>query len=244
MASIVTLLLIAFTGLYVVKRLSSSISISSSHPRSMSSCWGDVVKRNPFSWSSFITFTISWTVLGSPIRLPKAFSIAVSGSGRFHCLTISSMQWCQHWSAGLHTFQIPLLLYSHSAVLTSYSSGLWLGLLIGWLYSIGVLSFCPLLSKTSLFLLKRRSAKYLLNQSVPTNKAALGVSMTMRSIGTLASAMVKEASQMTSITFFLTWSTATILLPSAGLICNRSCLTIGKVMIDTDAPLSTMALTG
>ena len=35
-----------------------------------------------------------------------------------------------------------------------------------------------------------------------------------------------------------------MLLPSAGLICNRSCLTIGKVMMDTDAPLSTMALTG
>src|SRR6266498_2255121 len=40
MASTVTLLLIASAGLYVVRRLSSSISISSSHPRSTSSCWG------------------------------------------------------------------------------------------------------------------------------------------------------------------------------------------------------------
>ncbi len=35
-----------------------------------------------------------------------------------------------------------------------------------------------------------------------------------------------------------------ILLPSAGLICNRSCLIIGRVMMDTDAPLSTIVLTG
>src|SRR6266542_6668215 len=195
MASIVTLLLIASAGLYVVKRLSSSISISSSHPRSMSSCWGVVVERNPFSWSSFITFIISWTVLGSPIRLPRAFSISVSGSGGSHCFTISSTQWCQHWSAGLHTFRILLLLYSHSAVLTSYSSGLWLGLPMGWLYSIDVLSFCPLLSRTSFFLLKRRSTEYLLNQLVPTSKAALGASMTIRSTETLASAMAKEASR-------------------------------------------------
>src|SRR6266540_687021 len=109
---------------------------------------------------------------------------------------------------------------------------------------MGVLSFCPLLLKISLFLLKRRSAKYLLNQSVLTNKAALGVSMTMRFTGTLASAMAKGASRTKPITFFLAWSTATMLLPSAGLICNHNCLTIGKVMIDTDASLSTMALTG
>src|SRR6266542_3253114 len=243
-ASIVTLLLIASAGLYVVKRLSSSISISSSHPRSTSSCWGFVVERNPFSWSFFITSTISWTVLGSPMRRPKAFSMAVSGSSKFHRSTISSIQWCQHWSAELHTFRIPSSSYSHSAVLTSYSSGLWLGLLRGWLYSMGVLSFCPLLSKTSLFLLKRRSAEYLLNQLVPTNKAALGASMTIRSTGTLASAMAKEAPRMKPITFFLAWSTATMLLPSAGLICNRSCLTIGRIIMDTDAPLSTMALTG
>src|SRR6266498_1033433 len=243
-ASTVTLLLIASAGLYVVKRLSSSMSISSSHPRSTSSCWGVVVERNPFSWSSFITLTISWTVLGSPIRRPKAFSMAVSGSGRFHCLTMSSMQWYQHWSAELHTFRIPLSSYSHSAVFTSYSSGLWLGLPIGWLYSMGVLSFCPLLSKTSLFLLKRRSAEYLLNQSVPTSKAALGASMTIRSIRTLASAMAKRASRTKLITFLLAWSTATMLLPSARLICSRSCLTIDKIMMDTDAPLSTIVLTG
>src|SRR6266542_2575667 len=126
MASTVTLLLIASAGLYVVKRLSFSISISSSHLRSISSCWGVVVERNPFSWSSFITFTISWTVLDSSMHLPKAFSMAVSGSGELHCLTISSIQWCQHWSAGLHTFRIPLSSYSHSVVYTSYSSGLWL----------------------------------------------------------------------------------------------------------------------
>src|SRR6266542_4146234 len=244
MASIVTLLLMASAGLYVVKRLSSSISISSSHPRSMSSCWGVVVKRNPFSWSSFIMFTISWTVLGSLMRRPRAFSIAVSGFGGFHRLTMSSTLWYQHWSAGLHTFQIPLSSYSHSAVLTSYSSGLWLGLPIGWLYSIGVLSFCPLLSRTSLFLLKRRSAEYLLSQLVPTNKAARGASMTMRSTGTLASAMAKGAPRTKPITFFLAWSTATMLLPSAGLICNHSCLTIGKVIMDTDALLLTIALTG
>ncbi len=107
-----------------------------------------------------------------------------------------------------------------------------------------MLNFYPRLSKTSFFLLKRRSAEYLLNQSVPTNKAALGASMTIRSTGTLASAMVKGAPWTKPSTFFLAWSTATILLPSAGLICSRSCLTIGKVMIDTDAPLSTMALTG
>src|SRR6266540_3712212 len=178
------------------------------------------------------------------MRRPKAFSMPVSDSGKFHCLTISSMQWCQHWSAGFHTFRIPLLSYFHSAVLTSYSSGLWLGLPIGWLYSIGVLSFCPLLLKTSLFLLKRRSAEYLLNQSVPTSKAALDASMTMRSTGTLASAIAKRASQMKLITFFLAWFTATMLLPSAGFICSRSYLTIGRVMMDTDASLSTIALTG
>src|SRR6266540_2196044 len=115
---------------------------------------------------------------------------------------------------------------------------------MGWLYLMGMLSFCPLLSKTSLFLLKRRSAEYLLNQSVPTNKAALGASITIRSTGTLASAIAKGAPQTKLITFFLAWSTAMILLPSAGLICSRSCLTIGKVIMDTDALLSTIALTG
>src|SRR6266542_4280457 len=214
MASIITLLLIASARLYVVKRLSSSISILSSHPRSMSSCWRVVVERNSFSWSSFITLTISWTVLGSPIHRSKAFSMAVSGFSKFHCSTISSILWCQHWSAEFHTLRMPLLSYSHSAVLTSYSSGLWLGLLIGWLYSMGVLSFCPLLLKTSLFLLKRRSAEYLFNQSVPTNKAALGASITMRSTGTLASAMAKGASRTKPSTVLLAWSTATMLLPS------------------------------
>ena len=68
---------------------------------------------------------------------------------------------------------------------------------------MGVLSFCPLFSKTSLFLLKSKSAEYLLNQSVPTNKAALGASMTMRSIGTLTSAMAKGAPLTKPITFFL-----------------------------------------
>ena len=68
---------------------------------------------------------------------------------------------------------------------------------------MGVLSFCPLLSKTSLFLLKRRSAEYLLNQSVPINKAALGASMIMRLTGTLTSAMVRGAFRMKPITFFL-----------------------------------------
>src|SRR6266498_1384166 len=170
--------------------------------------------------------------------------MTVSGSGRFHCLTISSTQWYQHWSAELHTLRIPLLSYSHSAVFTSYSSGLWLGLLRGWLYSIGVLSFCPLLLKTSFFLLKRRSAEYLLNQSVPTNNAALGASMTMRSTRTLTSAIAKGAPRTKPSTFFLAWSTVTMLLPSAGLICSRSCLTIGNVMMDTDAPLSTIAFTG
>src|SRR6266540_6005247 len=178
------------------------------------------------------------------MRCPKAFSMAVSGSGELHCSTISLILYCQHWSVGLHTLQIPLLSYSYSAVFTSYSSGLWLGLLIGWLYSMGVLSFCPLLSKTSLFLLKRRSAEYLLNQSVSTNKAALGASMTIRSTGTLTSAMAKGASRTKLSTFFLAWSTATMLLPFAGLICNRSCLTIGRVMMDTDASLSTITLTG
>ena len=74
---------------------------------------------------------------------------------------------------------------------------------MGWLYSMGVLSFCPLFSKMSLFLLKRRSAEYLLNQSMPTNKAALDASMTMRSTGTLASAIAKRAPQTKLITFFL-----------------------------------------
>src|SRR6266542_5314777 len=134
---------------------------------------------------------------------PKTFSMAVSGSGRFHLSTMSLILWCQHWSAGLHTLRIPLLSYSYSAVFTSYSSGLWLGLLIGWLYSMGMLSFCPLLSKTRLFLLKRRSAEYLLNQSVLTNKAALNASMTIRSTETLASAMTKGAPQTKPITFFL-----------------------------------------
>jgi len=68
---------------------------------------------------------------------------------------------------------------------------------------MGMLSFCPLLSKTSFFLLKRRSAKYLLSQSVSTSKATLSASMTMRSTGTLASAMVRGASRTKPITFFL-----------------------------------------
>ena len=106
-----------------------------------------------------------------------------------------------------------------------------------------VLSFCPLFSKTSLFLLKRRSAEYLLNQSVPTNKAALGASMIIRSTGILASAIAKEAPHTKPITFLLAWSTATMLLPSARLICSRNCFTIGSVMMDTNAPLSTIALT-
>ena len=107
-----------------------------------------------------------------------------------------------------------------------------------------MLSFCPLLLKTSLFLLKRRSAEYLLNQSVPTSRAALDASITIRSTGTLTSAMAKGAPRTKPSTFFLAWSTATMLLPSAGLICNRSCLTIDKIMMDTDAPLSTIVLTG
>ena len=77
-----------------------------------------------------------------------------------------------------------------------------------------------------------------------TNKAALGVSMTIRSIGTLASAMAKGAPRTKLITFLLAWSTATMLLPSAGLICNHNYLTIGRVMMDTDASLLTIALTG
>ena len=68
---------------------------------------------------------------------------------------------------------------------------------------MGVLSFCPLLLKTNLFLLKRRSAEYFLNQSVPTNKAALDASMIMRSTETLASAMTNRAPQTKPITFFL-----------------------------------------
>src|SRR6266542_3235724 len=124
MASTVTLLLIASAGLYVVKRLSFSISISSSHLRSMSSCWRVVVERNLFFWSSFITSTISCTVFGLLMRCLKAFSMAVLGSSRFHCSTISLILYCQHWSAGLHTLRTPLLSYFHSAVLTSYSLGL------------------------------------------------------------------------------------------------------------------------
>ena len=109
---------------------------------------------------------------------------------------------------------------------------------------MGVLSFCPLLLKTSLFLLKRRSAEYLFNQSVPTSKAVLDASITIRSTGTLVSAMAKRALQTKLITFFLAWSTATMLLPSAGLICSHSCLTIGRIMIDIDTSLSIIALTG
>src|SRR6266498_4463612 len=136
-----------------------------------------------------MTFIIFCTVFSSLIRYPKAFSITVSGSGRLHCSTMSLMLYCQYWSAELHTLRMPLLSYSHSVVFTSYSFSLWLGLPMGWLYFMGVLNFCPLFSKTSLFLLKRRSAEYLLNQSVPTNKAALDASMTIRSTGTLTSAM-------------------------------------------------------
>ncbi len=112
------------------------------------------------------------------------------------------------------------------------------------MYSIGVLNFYSLFSKTSLFLLKRRFAEYLLSQSVPTNKAALDASITIRSIGTLILIMAKKALQTKPIIFFLAWSTITMLLPFAGLICNRSYLTIGKVMMDTDVPLSIMTLTG
>ena len=55
--------------------------------------------------------------------------------------------------------------------------------------------------------------------------------------------MTKGAPRTKPITFLLAWSTATMLLPSAKLIYSYSCLTIGNVMMDTDAPLSTMALT-
>ncbi len=112
-----------------------------------------------------------------------------------------------------------------------------------WLYSMDVLSFCLLLSKISFFLLKRRSTEYLLSQSVPTNKTAFGASMIMRSTSTLESAMAREAPHTKPITFFLAWSTATMLLPSARLICSYNCLTISKVIMDTDAPLSIMAFT-
>ena len=96
MAFIVMLLLIASAGLYVVKRLFSSIFILSFHPRSMSSCREVVVTRSLFSWSSLIISTISFTVFGSLMRHPKAFSMAVSGSGRFHLSTISSILYCQY----------------------------------------------------------------------------------------------------------------------------------------------------
>ena len=112
-----------------------------------------------------------------------------------------------------------------------------------WSYSIEVLNFYPLLLKTSLFLLKRRSAGYLLNQSVPTNKATLDASMTIRFTGTLASAIARKVSQTKPIIFLLAWFTVIILLPSAGLICSLSYLIIDKVIIDTDALLSTIALT-
>ncbi len=125
-----------------------------------------MVKKNPFSWNSFIMSTISLTVLGLPICHPKAFSTTVLDSDRSYFLTISLILYCQHWSARCHTLLTPLLLYFHLAIFTSYFSNLWLKLLIGWLYSIDIFSFCPLLLKTSLFLLKRRSAEYLLNQSV------------------------------------------------------------------------------
>ncbi len=74
---------------------------------------------------------------------------------------------------------------------------------MGWLYSIGILDFCPLFSKTSFFLLKRKSAEYLLNQSVPTSRATLSASMTIRSTETLASAITKRVLRIKPITFFL-----------------------------------------
>jgi len=68
--------------------------------------------------------------------------------------------------------------------------------------------------------------------------------MTIRSIRTLTSAMVKRVSFTKPITFFLAWSTVMMLLLSARLITNLNYLTIGRVIIDTNALLSTMALTG
>ena len=67
--------------------------------------------------------------------------------------------------------------------------------------------------------------------------------MIMRSTGTFASAMAKEAPQTKLITFFLAWSTVIILLLSAGLICSHNCLMIGSIMIDTNALLSIITFT-
>ena len=39
---------------------------------------------------------------------------------------------CQHWPIGSHTFLIPLLSYSHSAMFTSYFFSLWFRLLMVW----------------------------------------------------------------------------------------------------------------
>ncbi len=83
----VTLLLMASAKLYKVKRLSSSISISSSYFRSIFSCWRDMIERNLLFWSSFITSMISFTILDSLTCHLKAFSMAISGSGRSHFST-------------------------------------------------------------------------------------------------------------------------------------------------------------
>ena len=66
-----------------------------------------------------------------------------------------------------------------------------------------MLSFCLLLSKMSLFLLKRRFVEYLLSQLVLTNRAALGVSMTIKFTETLTFAIAKGALLTKLITFFL-----------------------------------------
>ena len=146
-------------------------------------------------------------------------------------------------STRCHTLLTPLSSYSHLVIFISYFLGLWFELLISWLYSIGVLNFCLLFSKTSLFLLKKRFIEYFLNQSVPTNKAALDVYMTISSTGTLTSVIVRGVLLIKPITFFLAWSTIIMLLLSARFICSLSYLTIGRVMIDIDTSLLIIVLT-
>ena len=105
-----------------------------------------------------------------------------------------------HW---VSYFSDAFAVVFHSTVFTLYSSNLWFRLSIVWSYSIEILNFCLLLSKTSLFLLKKRFAEYLLNQSVPTNRITLGASMNMKSTGILVSAMTKGAPHIKLITFLL-----------------------------------------
>ncbi len=61
---------------------------------------------------------------------------------------------------------------------------------------MSIVSFYPLLLKINFFFSKEKLAEYFLSQSVFTNKTVLSITMTIRSIKTLTSAITKDVSHL------------------------------------------------